>query len=60
MDWKDFLSHPISSISAWASAHERFFAVYVSGVLAVVFFAVSVIFPSTPEASACWRPFSRW
>jgi hypothetical protein len=44
MDWKDFLSHPISSISAWASAHERFFAVYVSGALAVVFFAVSVIF----------------
>ena len=37
MDWKEFLSHPLSSIRQWTLEHERFIAVNVSWTLAVVF-----------------------
>ena len=44
MDWKEFLSHPLSSIRQWTLEHERFIAVNVSGTLAVVFIIVSVVY----------------
>lgn len=44
MDFREFLSHPVSNLRQWFVSHERFFAVNLTWALALVFIAVSVIY----------------
>ena len=43
MDPRDFFSHPLSSVRAWAQEHERLIAVGLSRVLAVVFIIIAIV-----------------
>ena len=44
MDFREFLSQPLSTIRQWAATHERLIAVNLTWTLAVGFIVISVVY----------------